>query len=299
MTSHLVWMLDVGQGHSALGISAEAAMVVDCPAGKDSVVREHLVDAGAILREIFVTHRDLDHCGGVPALLEDPGAGRVHLNFGWALPPESTAKTRVKAVLSSIFSIVERDDLELVHEYGGSHGTVGSIEWTVLAPSPVAVGFSALNDNTNRSSMVVLMEANGTRVLITGDADDEAIERLLASNADLDVDVLLVPHHGAQLARLGDLVAATSPSVAVVSAGRTNGYGHPHSSTLEHLASVDGVRIMCTEVSPHCHADDLDQPRCAGSTCIQLGADPMIPDIDVHDDRVASLSSPVCITAYP
>lgn len=271
-------------------------MVVDCPGGKDQVVRAKLAEADAVLTDVFVTHGDLDHCGGVPALLEKQGAERVHLNFGWALPPERDAKVRVKAVLSSILSIVDRDGLQLKEGVAGSNAMLGAIEWSLLAPTRTSIGRSALTDNRNRSSMVILLEGHGTRVLITGDIDDVAIDHLVASGADLDTDVLLVPHHGARLDRLRKLLAAASPSVAVISAGRVNGYGHPHPSTLADLAATDGLRTMCTQVSRHCHRGDLDEPSCAGSTCVQLGAEPTISGIPAHEARVATLGSPICTT---
>lgn len=55
----------------------------------------------------------------------------------------------------------------------------------------------------NLASLVLLVEENGKRVLLTGDAGDESLMRylksagLLDANGTLEVDVLKVPHHGA------------------------------------------------------------------------------------------------------
>jgi competence protein ComEC len=289
------WILDVGQGHATLAVSGDRALVIDCPTGRDGIVRDRLVDENAVLEHVFITHRDLDHCGGIPSLLGDPGATHVHMHMGFAVPPQSDAKVRVKAVLSSIFSIVDRDGLHLSHgESAGAVGDLGSIGWRVLSPSAAMVGQAALSDTTNRASMVILLESTGTRVLVTGDADDVAIQRLGESTGEMEVDVLLVPHHGATLARLSELVRLTQPSVAVISAGRSNPYGHPHSSTLLELASNDEIRLVCTEVSKQCHVGDLEHASCAGSLCVEFGGDPIVVGSGEHDARIGELEWPIC-----
>lgn len=296
MTPDRTWFLDVGQGHAALALSADRALLIDCPAGKEDVVRQQLVENEATLEHIFITHRDLDHCGGIPALLETPGAPHIHMHLGFAVPPQSNAKVRVKAVLSSIFSIVERDGLQLsLGECAGDTGHLGSISWALVSPSAVMIGQAALNDSANRASMMLLLESSGTRVLVTGDADDVAIRRLHEQGVDVTADALLVPHHGAQLTNLDQLLEMVSPSVAIVSVGRVNAYGHPHSTTLVEISATENTRLMCTQVSRFCHEGTLESQACAGSTCIQFGQEPLVLGADAHDERVAALDWPVCL----
>ena len=291
-----VWFLNVGQGHAALAISAGEAALVDCPGGKEDVVRSCLEDEAARLVHVFVTHRDLDHCGGVPAILESAGADHIHLNFGWALPPESDAKIRVKAVLSRIFSIVERDSLSLTNEYEGANGTVGTVSWELLAPSITVVGVAALNDSVNTSSMVIRLTSNGCRVLITGDADDATLRRMFDGGVDLAADVLLVPHHGARLANLAEFLAKVEPHVVVVSAGRVNAFGHPRIETLLEVANRANAYLACTQVSRTCHSGDLASPDCAGSVCVDLAQPPLVRTAPTgHGDRVSGLDWPICI----
>ena len=296
MSPDRAWFLDVGQGHAAVVVSDRWALIIDCPTGKDDSVRQLLGDENAKLEDIFITHRDLDHCGGIPALLENPGATHVHMHLGFALPPERKAKARIKAVLSSIFSIVERDGVRLSHsETAGVSGQLGSVTWQLLSPSAVMVGQAALNDQTNRASMVVLLESSGTRVLVMGDADDFAIQRMIDLDLDINVDALLVPHHGAKLSKLDALLERANPAVVVVSAGRVNGYGHPHASTLSRIAASRSVDLRCTQVSLTCHAGELADTACAGSSCVQFGGDPILVDGHAHRQRVAMLESPVCV----
>ena len=294
--SDRAWFLNVGQGHATLATSADEALLIDCPGGMHDVVRSCLMDEASRLVHVFITHRDLDHCGGVPAILDTVGAEHIHLNFGWALPPESDAKVRVKAVLSRIFSIAERDNLVLTNEYSGACGTMGTVSWELLAPTAVVVGVAALNDSVNTSSMVIRLTSNECRVLITGDADDATLKRLFDGDIDLAADVLLVPHHGARLAKMAEFLSRVEPRVVVVSAGRVNAFGHPRLETLLEVANRQNVYLACTQVSKTCHSGKLSGAECAGSVCIELAQPPVAQTVPVgHADRVALLEWPICL----
>jgi competence protein ComEC len=59
---------------------------------------------------------------------------------------------------------------------------------------------------------------------------------LLADGRALHADVLKVGHHGSKTSTSPDFLDAVSPSVAVISAGFENSFGHPHASVLARLA---------------------------------------------------------------
>jgi competence protein ComEC len=68
-------------------------------------------------------------------------------------------------------------------------------------------------------------------MLLTADAEAESVP--------LDpgpVDVLKVAHHGSDDAGLGPLLDRIAPSLAVISVGADNPYGHPTPATLSTLA---------------------------------------------------------------
>jgi competence protein ComEC len=78
-------------------------------------------------------------------------------------------------------------------------------------------------------------------MLLTADAEAEAVP--------LDpgpVDVLKVAHHGSDDAGLAPLLDRIRPSLAVISVGAGNSYGHPTGSTLATL-SAHGVRTLRTD----------------------------------------------------
>jgi competence protein ComEC len=97
----------------------------------------------------------------------------------------------------------------------------------------------------NNASLVLLVEATGARLLLTGDIEPEAQRVLTGSGVDLDVDVLKVAHHGSADQDPGFLAAA-APEVAVVSVGADNDYGHPAVPVLSTLAA-EGAQVARTD----------------------------------------------------
>jgi competence protein ComEC len=61
--------------------------------------------------------------------------------------------------------------------------------------------------------------------------------RLLASGTNLHADVLKVGHHGSRTSSTQAFLDAVSPSVALISAGYENSFGHPHPDVLGRLAA--------------------------------------------------------------
>jgi len=100
--------------------------------------------------------------------------------------------------------------------------------------------------DANDLSVVLLLEWGAFRALLTGDAP-QAVENALARTGLLeDIDVLKVGHHGSRTSTGSALLRATLPEVALISAGRDNGFGHPHAEVLDRLAA-HGVRVLRTD----------------------------------------------------
>lgn len=101
----------------------------------------------------------------------------------------------------------------------------------------------------------------GVSVLLAGDAEEGGqAARLQAGSTALDVDVLLVPHHGSAR-QSPEFLAATTPQVALVSVGADNDYGHPTAKTLTTVGHL-GATIARTD-----EQGSLAVARVAGSCC--------------------------------
>ena len=80
--------------------------------------------------------------------------------------------------------------------------------------------------------------------LFTGDLEEQG-EKEFIRNFDLPIDVLKVGHHGSNTSTTEEFLVETNPSVAVISAGETNRFGHPHPEVVERL-EIRGITIYST-----------------------------------------------------
>jgi competence protein ComEC len=98
----------------------------------------------------------------------------------------------------------------------------------------------------NDRSLVLLAEALGRRVLLTGDVERWAEHRLLdCCREALAVDVLKVAHHGSRTSSGEAFVAAARPRLALISAGVDNLFRHPSPEVEERLLA-SGARVLVT-----------------------------------------------------
>lgn len=147
---------------------------------------------------VIVSHDDLDHAGGVPALAEH------HVGVMLA-PPGSGVATNAMACRAG-------DEWQW-------DGATFRFLW------PPADHDERWSDNDG--SCVLLVEIGERRMLITGDVSSD-IERRFLRQVASPVDVLVAGHHGSQTSSGPQLVQELAPRHVIFSAGRDNAFGHPH-----------------------------------------------------------------------
>ena len=97
-----------------------------------------------------------------------------------------------------------------------------------------------------------MMRFGNTKVMMTGDASEEAESRLLTaySAAELKADILKVGHHGSNSSTTAGFLKAVDPDYAVISCGLDNDYGHPHVEVMSRLNNA-GLSIRITKDEGH------------------------------------------------
>ncbi|MED1825472.1 DNA internalization-related competence protein ComEC/Rec2 [Brevibacillus agri] len=196
--------------------------------GKDVVLPFLMARGIEKIDRAIMTHGDLDHIGGMEALVPRFSFGEVLVNG--QVPEAKEAQIR-----------------ELFHERGvpittGTPGQVWSdgpeIEWKWLHPGETTL-------RGNDASVVLQLTAYNKTVLFTGDIERSG-EAVLVQNGLSPVDVLKVAHHGSNTSSTEELLAATAPKAAVISAGVNNRYGHPAVQVLQRLGKY-GTTIYRTD----------------------------------------------------
>ncbi|MBN1366273.1 MAG: DNA internalization-related competence protein ComEC/Rec2 [Syntrophaceae bacterium] len=99
--------------------------------------------------------------------------------------------------------------------------------------------------DVNNSSVVLKITFGKMSFLIPGDISAAIEKKLIKSGADLKSDVLVVPHHGSNHSSSNEFIKAVACRYAVVSAGESNMFRHPHPSVLQRYRNA-GVKIFRT-----------------------------------------------------
>jgi competence protein ComEC len=241
-------MLDVGQG-DALALRSPGGRWVLVDAGP----RTETFDAGArtvlpylkargvrILDFLILTHPDMDHVGGAPAILQelpvlavlDPGEAAGKDTFVDVLEAAEARGVPWRVVGAGDSLNLDGVAVRVVGPEGegreGAPRTAGAV------------------DGSNDSSVVLEIRFGAFAALLTGDAPAAGellfLPRLLSPRAQ----VLKVGHHGSHTSTSQELVERIRPETALVSVGLRNRYGHPHREVLDRLQEA-GARVLRTD----------------------------------------------------
>jgi competence protein ComEC len=221
-----VEVLDVGQGDAILLVPREAqAVLVDGGPpgdGLDRLLGEAGIDK---LGAALITHDQSDHAGGIMEILGEVPIER--LLYG------RLRRSTLKAAMAAGV-----DPQQIAR---GREVRSGQLRLEVLWPPAELLSSDVHGVDPNQLAVVVLARWHSFNMLLTADAEAEAVP--------VDpgpVDVLKVAHHGSDDAGLGSLLEEIRPRLAVVSVGSDNPYGHPTAGTLETLER-HGVAVDRTD----------------------------------------------------
>lgn len=211
-----VWVLDVGQGLSVLVRTREHALLYDAGPRQgdfdtgERVVFPSLRSLGTTrLDMLLLSHADNDHSGGAQAI------------------------QRLMPVAQTISGEPQRHGAEL-----GAARCDSGARWQWNAVQFSLWQWQAARDS-NQSSCVLLVEANGERILLTGDIDQAAERALVQGAQQVQAQWLLLPHHGSRTSSSELLLQAMAPTAALISRSFHNAFGHPHPSVSARLAAFD------------------------------------------------------------
>lgn len=229
--SFTIHFIDVGQADSALVTCDGHSMLIDGGNADDSNLVYSVLqrETNGHLDYVVGTHAHEDHIGGLSGAFE---ADTADVTFCPVTEYDSKAFRNFKTRAD------ERGGGITIPAVGDTF-TLGEASVTVVAVNSVP-------EDTNNTSIVIRIVYGDTSFLFTGDAEQETEEKILETGQDIESTVLKVGHHGSSTSTSQAFLDAVSPTYAVISCGKDNSYGHPHSETLAKLSSA-GVEVLRTD----------------------------------------------------
>jgi competence protein ComEC len=101
-------------------------------------------------------------------------------------------------------------------------------------------------DGSNNDSILLYLRYGQTEIWMTGDMEKEAEEAVLKiSEFSTNQTILKVAHHGGATSTTNTFLEKIKPEYAIISAGRSNRYGHPAPEVVERLAQI-GCEVFVT-----------------------------------------------------
>jgi competence protein ComEC len=225
-----VTFLDVGQGDAVLLETPSARVLVDQGPPEGDVAGQLSRMGIRALSAVVLTHPQRDHVGGAAEVIS-------RLRVGTVLDPHLTATgpDREEALAAARR---RRVPVRLVRT--GSEFKVGGLVLRTLWPPDA--GFESEDPNLN--AVVLVASFGEIDVFLPADAESDVTSRLHLGS----YEVLKVAHHGSADPGLDELLRVVRPSIAVISAGRDNDYGHPRAETLAALATVSELAVYRTDL---------------------------------------------------
>lgn len=212
--------LDVGQGLAVVVRTAQHTLVFDTGPAYDegfdagrAVVVPYLLGQGVRrIDTLLISHADLDHRGGAPAVRA-------------ALRPAE-----------------ERGALAGTPCAAGQSWQWDDVRFTVLHGPAQAAG---LPRRSNNGSCVLRVETGGHAALLPGDIERDAEALLVSAQPQaLRADVLLAAHHGSRTSSTPAFVDAANPELVIFSAGYANSYRHPRPEVVERFERLGSAQHM-------------------------------------------------------
>ena len=214
---------DVGQGDAlVINLGANRAVVIDV--GPDPTLIDRCLSRLNIsqISLLVLTHFHADHVGGLSGALNKRVVKQVWISNNHQ--PEG-AYLRTMAMLKGVF---------LQEVKNGDLFQVADAKISVLWPEAITQSFATLPGDgsaINNSSIALQIQLPDLSIFAAGDLEPP-VQEIITSNPQLQkVDIYKLCHHGSMY-QYFPMLDRISPSVALISVGKDNSYGHPAPETI-------------------------------------------------------------------
>ncbi len=269
----------------AINVGKGDALLLNCGAETyliDTGLRENWGDLSRALTVlqvsrltgVILTHTDKDHAGGALPL----ATSSIEVG-GWYAPIYFTGKESKHPAVEA--AAIRGEQVTFLG--AGDELPLGTGRLLVAGPL-------SASEKENCNSLVLIAEASGGRMLLTGDMEFPEEKELLAAGAIPRCNVLKVGNHGEDDATSEVLLRAVRPEIAVISTSTAAEPDTPSTRVLMLLAA-SGAKLYQTQDASSGVLVTIDQGE-ASANLMDYNDFPapnnsvVIAEVDNQDDRV-------------
>lgn len=272
-----LFAVNVGKGDALVLKAGDWVGLID--AGKPSAmgrVRAALKGLGVErLDAVFLTHTDDDHAGGLDWLAQSD----IPVD-NWYAPAMYTGVKAKKHPM--VLAATLRGQAVQWLQRGDALALSGGATLRVLAPA------SLFEDKDDNNSLVMMLESDQGKMLLTGDMELPEEDELLGQGDDLRCAVLKVPNHGDDDTTSAEFANAASARLAVISTDSQEKPGTPDPGVIRRLEAAGstvavtqdagmGLLVTLENSEPTVKAVDIEAPPVSGL---------YIAGVDPNDDTI-------------
>lgn len=228
-------VIDCGQADSILLTSNDFNILFDAGESRDAKeIRETLDNLNiSKLDYVIATHAHADHIGGMQTIVENYSIDKIIMS-----PMPHTSRTYEKLLSAISERNISVDRAEPNKEY-----TIGDLKLTIIGPC------DTYNNDLNNSSVVAIASYGNIDILLTGDAEEVSEKDFIKNLGEYNnkIEILKSGHHGSDTSSSDELLDNINASVALISCGVDNKYGHPCQGTLNKY-SERGMEVYRTDI---------------------------------------------------
>lgn len=250
-----VKVLDVGQGDCILiTFPDNQIMVMDAGSEFGSTSPWNTLDGELKAKGIdtidfmFLSHTDYDHSREVAKLAENYQIKNFYFPRA-NLDTSNTWENAYNAAQSETYIDENGETKQAEYHENIGQFKIETSSWRMKCYSFEEGDYpnvknSSSAETKNSVSPVCMLEYADRTIVLTGDANFETEEYLLAKGwfDHIDADVLKVGHHGSKSSTSDDFLDIIDCEYAVISVGADNDYGHPTKEALQRLEEYDDIR---------------------------------------------------------
>lgn len=225
-----IHLFDVGQGASVLLVAKDGSNVlIDTGRYDDSEKKiisylDKEIGLGGAIDLLIFSHNDSDHIGHGDLVLEYFDVQEV-----WMNGVDHTTK-----VYSALLDRLLVSNAEYKEPKAGETFIRDAFEIQVLHPEA-----GSTRKDHNDESLVVRITFDDISIMTSGDASILRENEIVERTGNLQSDILMLGHHGADNSTGAQWIKAVNPEMAFYQAGRENIYDHPGSETIQRLQEFE------------------------------------------------------------